>query len=123
MENTEIDDLVVRLQKLHAEAIETADAMIATANRLLSDADKIKKEFGSFSPSIKIPRAMPGTVKPALRAMFLEDDANFSLAELEAVTGFKKDSIRGTMWQLQREGLVVNKLGRYGKTARNALSA
>lgn len=51
-------------------------------------------------------RAAPGSVKPAIMKL-VQDSGGMSLRDIEQATGFKYNSVRGTLWQLQQEDKIV----------------
>jgi hypothetical protein len=51
-------------------------------------------------------RAAPGTVKPQILKLITDHPLGFSTEELIAVTGFKPNSVRGTLSTLQSEGAI-----------------
>lgn len=50
-------------------------------------------------------RASPGSVKPTI-AKLVADRPGLTTRELEQITGFKLNSIRGTLWTLQNEKVI-----------------
>lgn len=48
----------------------------------------------------------PGTVKPAVLKSIQNSPNGLSIRQIEQKTGFKSNSIRGTVWLLQKEGSV-----------------
>jgi hypothetical protein len=58
-------------------------------------------------------RASSGSVKPTIAEM-IKNAANGRTAnEIEAATNFKPNSIRGTLWALTNDGLIVKRGGRF----------
>lgn len=51
-----------------------------------------------------VERAPVGTVKPMVLKMLRENPSGLSVAELTARTGFKKNSVRGTLWGIKQDG-------------------
>ena len=51
-------------------------------------------------------RASPGSVKPVLLE-FIRNHPGVTMNDLQEQTGIKPNSVRGTVWSLQKEGLVI----------------
>ena len=51
-------------------------------------------------------RVAPGTVKPAILSLLRGSQRGLSVRQIEDATGFKHNSVRGTIWTLQKEGQV-----------------
>jgi hypothetical protein len=51
-------------------------------------------------------RVPPGTVKPTVLQTIQQFPDGISIRDIEKLTGFKHNSIRGTVWLLQKEGSV-----------------
>lgn len=59
-------------------------------------------------------RVSPGTVKPAILKLVQETPGGLSQEMIESLTGFKHNSVRGTLWNLANEGMIRrNDDGRY----------
>ena len=52
-------------------------------------------------------RATPGTVKPAILKAIQEAPDGMTTREIADKTGFKYNSVRGTVWTLQKERAIV----------------
>jgi hypothetical protein len=57
-------------------------------------------------------RASSGSVKPAIAEMIKNAANGLTANEIAAATNFKPNSIRGTLWTLGNEGLIVKRSGR-----------
>jgi hypothetical protein len=62
---------------------------------------------GTAALSNESDKQPPGTVKPAVLKAIQDSSTGLSIRQIEQKTGFKYNSIRGTVWLLQKEGLVV----------------
>ena len=59
-------------------------------------------------------RATQGSVKPTIIRMIVEAaKAGLTTNEITKLTGFKLNSVRGTLWTLGKEGLAVKREGRW----------
>lgn len=58
-------------------------------------------------------RAKPGSVRPAIMQMIADTDAGVTSEEIVKATGFKPNSVRGTLWTLGHEGLAVKRGNRW----------
>lgn len=59
-------------------------------------------------------RAAPGTVKPVILATVANSNNGVSTRDIERATGIKHNSVRGTLWQLHKEGAITrNEEGRW----------
>ncbi|EJJ24617.1 hypothetical protein [Rhizobium sp. CF142] len=56
-------------------------------------------------------RAAPGTVKPAILKLIQEHPEGLSKSQIVMMTGIKPNSVRGTLWSLNKEG-HIKKSGR-----------
>lgn len=66
-------------------------------------------------------RAPSGTVKPAVLRLIRESQGGITTTEITRLTGFKHNSIRGTLWGLQKEGKITKRGNRWvGHTASDA---
>jgi hypothetical protein len=54
-------------------------------------------------------RATPGTVKPQILDAVRQMPEGTSTKDIATLTGFKYNSVRGTLWLLKKEGQVMNK--------------
>lgn len=52
-------------------------------------------------------RAAPGTVKPLVLSVVANSNIGMTTRAIQAVTGIKYNSVRGTLWQLQKEDAVT----------------
>jgi hypothetical protein len=57
-------------------------------------------------------RAAPGSVKPAILNA-IRQSPGVTIADIRARTGAKPNSVRGTLWTLQKEELIERKGARY----------
>jgi len=55
-------------------------------------------------------RAAPGTVKPVVLDVVARANNGVSTKDIERATKFKYNSIRGTLWTLQKEGAIERNL-------------
>lgn len=51
-------------------------------------------------------RAAPGTVKPVIHQLVVSSKTGITMADIERQTGFKSNTVRGTLYALKREGFV-----------------
>jgi IclR helix-turn-helix domain len=58
------------------------------------------------SAAISVGRASPGTVKPAIMALIKKAPKGIRTAEIIERTGFKENSVRGTLSTLRRKGFA-----------------
>lgn len=79
-----------------------------------------KRYSGEGIENIRVPsraitlddeRAAPGTVKPAILKLIKEHPDGLSKSQIVNLTGIKPNSVRGTLWSLNQEG-VIGKGGR-----------
>jgi hypothetical protein len=63
------------------------------------------------TPSSK--RASSGSVKPTIAQMIEKATAGLTAGEIGAATNFKPNSIRGTLWTLGNDKLIVKRHGRW----------
>lgn len=78
-----------------------------TDSLTITDADKAQAQ--NFARGASTDRAAPGSVKPAILKL-IQGSNGMTLREIEQETGFKYNSVRGTLWQLQQEG-EIEKVG------------
>jgi hypothetical protein len=62
-------------------------------------------------------RVTPGTVKPTILRLIRESGRGLTTQEITTRTGFKPNSVRGTLWTLRKEGAVVHKGDHWAATA------
>jgi len=67
-------------------------------------------------------RAAPGTVKPRILKLIQDTPAGLATREITNRTGFKHNSVRGTLWTLKREGSIIERDGRWVVNPTNGLS-
>jgi hypothetical protein len=69
----------------------------------------------SPSPSAAIPekRAISGSVKPTIEGMIRAARNGLTVEDIATATGFKINSIRGTLWTLGHDNLAVKRDGRW----------
>jgi len=65
------------------------------------------------TPATEEGRATPGTVKPTIMRLIAEAPNGLTTQELTERTGFKHNSIRGTLWTLKHEGAVLREDNRW----------
>ncbi len=58
-------------------------------------------------------RATQGSVKPTIAKLIAESAAGMTPGEIIEVTGFKPNSVRGTLWTLMHDGAIVKREGRW----------
>lgn len=58
-------------------------------------------------------RAPTGSVKPAIAKVIAESPKGVTADEIVGLTGFKPNSVRGTLWTLGNEGTIVKRQGRW----------
>lgn len=58
-------------------------------------------------------RAPTGSVKPAIVKVIAESPKGVTADEIVGLTGFKPNSVRGTLWTLNNEGTIVKRQGRW----------
>lgn len=59
-------------------------------------------------------RATSGSVKPTIARIIAEAvDTGLTTEEVVTITGFKPNSVRGTLWGLGNDGLAVKREGRW----------
>lgn len=58
-------------------------------------------------------RLRVGTVKPEIIRLVNEAPSGLTLDEVIAMTGFKANSVRGTLYHIERMGLIAKRAGRY----------
>jgi hypothetical protein len=76
---------------------------------LASDGDRSRRQ--TSHPPVMADRAAPGSVKPViLKIIKHSEGTGKTLREIERETGFKYNSVRGTLWQLQQNG-EIEKVG------------
>jgi hypothetical protein len=56
-------------------------------------------------------RAAPGTVKPAVLSLIKSSAEGMTTAEIRTATGFKPNSIRGTLWALNTQDKLIEQNG------------
>jgi hypothetical protein len=54
-------------------------------------------------------RAAPGTVKPQILDVVRQSPEGISTRDIATLTAFKYNSVRGTLWLLKKEELVINR--------------
>jgi hypothetical protein len=54
-------------------------------------------------------RASPGTVKPQILDVLRQSPEGISTRDIATLTGFKYNSVRGTLWLLKKEGHAANR--------------
>lgn len=81
------------------------------------------KEYAPVNDLITVPaesvddRAAPGTVKPVILAAVANSNVGMTTRQIQEQTYVKYNSVRGTLWQLQKEGAVERDLsGRWVAT-------
>ena len=52
-------------------------------------------------------RAAPGTIKPAILKIIQEHPEGLSKSQIVIMTGIKPNSVRGTLWSLNKEGEIT----------------
>lgn len=52
-------------------------------------------------------RATPGTVKPMVLKLISEARNGITTRDIVRATGFKHNSVRGTLWALRKDGLIT----------------
>ena len=58
-------------------------------------------------------RATPGSVKPAILKYLSDSRGGLSVDDIVTATGFKPNSVRGTLWTLGNEGSASKRLGKW----------
>jgi hypothetical protein len=107
------------LDKIISASSETLRPLIEKAFELGYDAAvaEMKTKLADLTPlnpnEESSGRAKSGSVKPAIRQMIVETNVGLTLDEIVKATGFKPNSVRGTLWTLSREGLAVKHKNRW----------
>ncbi|MBS3648552.1 hypothetical protein KEU06_07910 [Pseudaminobacter sp. 19-2017] len=79
-----------------------------------SSTDVRNAEVATDNGSVEVDRAAPGTVKPAVLKLIQDNPRGLTRRQIIEMTGFKHNSVRGTLWQLNtQEDAVVNYDGKW----------
>lgn len=70
-------------------------------------ADFVMGSFGTSVVTEQDERAAPGTIKPAIIAALRSHPEGLFRREIVDLTGIKPNSVRGTLWQLQKESQIT----------------
>ncbi len=78
-------------------------------------AENPAKPESSFTVGVALgqARATPGSVKPMVERMLLDAENGLTPVEIAERTGFKYNSVRGTLWALGKEGFAISQSGRW----------
>jgi len=99
---------------LDSESELTNERLNPQNERILSLSDS--RDHGS---DVGVERAPMGTVKPAIVRLINETPAGLTQDEIIERTGFKSNSVRGTLYSIVNEGLVQRKSGRFFPSGQN----
>ena len=90
-------------------------------NLLLSD---IGKPDDPPEPSRLAPhygkRAAQGSVKPRIVRILEDSSVGLEMGHICQLTGFKPNSVKGTLWSLSKEGVAVKRNGRWFHVAKDS---
>ena len=83
---------------------------------------EIDKPDHSPEPVAMVPhsgkRAAQGSVKPRIVKMLEDSDDGLEIEQICRLTGFKHNSVRGTLWALSKEEVAVRREGRWFHVAK-----
>ena len=74
--------------------------------------EAVVRALPAFSPHDIKSRAAPGSVKPAILEM-IKKQPGLTPDQIQAKSGAKHNSVRGTLWALEKEGKVERHDGKY----------
>ncbi len=77
----------------------------------LNDNRKYRGKVWDDSPPVaaKRERAPSGSIKPKIAELVYNGALGITAREIVDITGFKPNTVRGTLWTLRREGLIAKK--------------